>query len=381
MKKRLVYLDNAAATPMSDAVIVAMQPHFSQQFYNPSALYEGARSAKRALEDARSTVAQTIGCRPSEIVFTAGGTESANLAIHGVGQTHPDKHIIISAVEHEAVREPAEQYQADECGVDARGTVDISMLKTMITDDTVLLSVMYANNEVGTVQPIKEVVHIAHEMRKERAKSGNKTPLYVHTDACQAPLYLDINVARLGVDLMTLNGSKIHGPKQTGVLYVRAGVVLEPLVRGGGQEHGLRSGTENVAGAVGFATALREAAAARADNVAHTQQLSQQFINKLQERFGAELNGHKRQRLPNNVHATFPGCDNERVLFALDERGVMAASGSACSASNGEVSHVLSAMGLDEAASRASLRFSLGVDTTEQDIRYTLEALSHALKA
>ncbi len=376
-----IYLDYAAATPVDDLVLQAMLPYFSDTFYNPSALYRGARDASRALSDARHRVSQTIGCRPSEVIFTAGGTESANLAISGVMSAFPGAEIVVSAIEHEAVLRPAERYSYQECPVDARGVLNVDGLKDSITDNTVLVSVMYANNEVGTVEPISDVVRLVAQIRADRLKRSVDLPLYVHTDACQAPLYLDCSVARLGVDLMTLNGGKMHGPKQSGVLYVRTGVRLSPQLLGGGQEFGYRSGTENVAFAVGFAAALERAQADHKQVARSLRELSGYFIGRLESEYGAVLHGNRKRRLPNNVHVTFSGCDNERVLFSLDEQGIYAAAGSACSASNDEVSHVLSAMGLAEADARSSIRFTLGKPTTKEDIDQVIEKLQSALKA
>lgn len=378
---RNVYLDYAAATPVSKAVARAMEPYFSELFYNPSALYSGALEVKHALEEARSSVASNLGSRPSEIIFTAGGTESANLAIRGVMEYFPDSELIISAVEHDAVRKPAQLYATKECPVDSKGRVDLDALKSLITDKTVLISVMYANNEVGTVQPIKDLAEIVKEARRARAKKKNKLPLYVHIDACQAPQYLDVNTARLGVDLMTINGGKMYGPKQSGILYRKAGVLLSPQILGGGQEFGIRSGTENIASSVGFATALQVATRRRNSTNKLTSDLGKYFMDELESRFKAVINGSKKKRLANNIHATFLGTDNERMLFSLNQQGVWAANGSACSASSEEASHVLLAMGLGEAHARSSLRFSIGRETTKEDIDYALKALEVAIKA
>lgn len=380
--KKPIYLDFAAASPMSDKVLEAMKPFSQELFYNPSALYAGARDAHMALEDARKSVAQSIGARPSEITFTSGGSESANLAIHGLMQSYPDGEIVISAVEHDAVRRPAGLYACKIAPVDAHGRLHIPFLEKLITDNTVLISVMYANNEVGTVQPIAEVVECVARIRAQRRQQKNRCPLYVHVDACQAPQYLDVNVARLGVDLMTLNGGKMYGPKQSGVLYHRISIELVPQIRGGGQEYGLRSGTENVAACVGFATALTQAVKSRAETVKQVSDIAQYFRSQLAVNFeNVIFNGHSKLHVPHIVHVSFPGSDNERMLFSLDDQGVYAAAGSACSASSDEPSHVLAAMGVDEATIRASLRFSLGISTTRQDIDTAITALKIAISA
>ena len=378
---KAIYLDYAAATPLSAQVQKVMEPFMRNVFYNPSAIYAGAREAKQALETARANVARSIGARPSEVIFTAGGTESANLAIRGIAEAFPEGEIIVSAIEHDAVLKPAKHVGAKIVGVTSKGVVDLRQLEEAISDNTVLISVMYANNEVGSVQPLKEIVDIAARIRKQRAKTGSGMPLYVYTDACQAPQYLDINVARLGVDLMTLNGGKIYGPKQSGILYHRTGVVLSPQILGGGQEQGYRSGTENVAAYVGFAKALELSVNKRAHSVKTVSELAHGFTKELEDKFGAIVNGHRKLRIPNNIHVSFPAVDNERVLFSLDDRGVYAAAGSACSASSEEASHVLLAMGLTEDEARSSIRFSIGVETTRAELDHVIEALDRALKA
>lgn len=376
-----VYLDNAAATPVDKRVLDVMLPFFTEKYYNPSALYEGARDAKNRLEEARATVAKSIGAKPSEIIFTAGGTESDNLAIAGVMNKHKSTKLLISAVEHDAVYEPAQKFNHVEIPVDKSGIINLEHLRKSIDDNTVLISIMLVNNEIGTIQPVSEVVKIANQIKTERSKQGIKTPLYIHTDACQAPLYLDVHVKRLGVDLMTLNGGKIHGPKQSGILFMRAGIDIKPEILGGGQEFGYRSGTENVAFAVGFAKALELAEKGRSERVKAVSQLRDYFIEKLEKNFDAGLNGSSKKRIANNVNVMFNNVDNERVLFALDDLGVDAAAGSACSASKDVSSRVLLAIGRTDQQARSSLRFSLGKDTTQKDIDFVTECLKTALKA
>lgn len=376
-----IYLDHAAATPVDDKVVAVMTPYYSDMFYNPSALYSGAREAKKALEEARATVASCVGSRPSEILFTAGGTESANLAIKGVMDVYPDANCVVSAIEHEAVLQPARRYSHSIVPVKNNGLVSIDELAVCINEQTVLLSIMLANNEIGTVQQLKEITKIAENVRQKRHESGNKLPLYVHTDACQAPLYIDYNVARSGVDMMTLNGGKIHGPKQSGILYKKSSVVLQAQIEGGGQEYGLRSGTENVAQAVGFAKALSLSEKDKSNRVAKTRDLRDYFMEQLETRFKAEITGHRQKRLANNIHVYFPHADNERVLFALDDMGIAAAAGSACQASSDSSSHVLKALGYPDSYAHSSVRFSLGRDTTKEDIDETLRSLETALKA
>jgi cysteine desulfurase len=256
--------------------------------------------------------------------------------------------------------------------------VDIDELEKLIDDRTVLVSIMYANNEIGTVQPIAKIAKKLQFLRDERRRADNDLPLYFHTDAAQAAGYLDLHIARLGVDLLSLNGGKIYGPKQSGLLYVRGGLVLEPLVYGGGQERGLRSGTENVAACVGLATSLELAQAARHDEARRLQRLQQQFMDGLTAKLPqAVIRGSRKLRLPNNVHCTIPGTDNERLLIQLDEAGILAAAGSACSASNDTPSHVLRAIGLTDEEARASLRFSMGRATTAEQVDYVVDTLQH----
>ncbi|MDB5164284.1 MAG: Aminotransferase [Candidatus Saccharibacteria bacterium] len=371
-----IYLDYAAASPMDPSVLAVMQPYFARAFYNPSATYLAARQVKANIAEARARVAHWFGAKPAEIIFTAGGTEANNLAIHGIMQQYPQANVVVSSIEHESVLAPAKQYACKEVGVEPDGRLNRAELKTVIDDKTVLVSIMYANNEVGTIQPLKEVATLVAEIRNGRQKSGNSLPLFLHTDACQAPAYLAIHAARLGVDLMTINAGKIYGPKQCGALYASARVRLQPQILGGGQERGLRSGTENVANITGLATALDLVQNRRQQETPRLQTLQAYFIKQLQKALPQVIiNGSLKHRLPNNVHLTIPGADNERLIMELDERGILCAAGSACSASDEEPSHVLKAMGLPDADTQASLRFSFGHQTTKADIEKTVRVL------
>ncbi len=376
------YFDYAAATPLDPVVLKAMAPYFTDKFYNPSAQYLAAKAVRKDVEAARAQVAQVVGVRPSEVVFTAGGTEANNLAIQGVLACSPGSHMVTTALEHDSVLAPmrvmAEKgWKLSEVTPKVDGVVDVASILSAITDDTVLVSVMFANNEIGTVQPIKDIAAGIKRVRETRIKSGNTKPLYFHTDACQAVNYLDIHVHRLGVDLMTLNGGKIYGPKQSGALIVKNGTVLEPLVHGGGQELNRRSGTENVAGLIGFATALTMAAESRKPEVERLRDIQTIFIHELNLKLPqVKVNGSLKYRLPNNIHITIPGADNERLLYALDEANIQAAAGSACSASKDEASHVLHSLGLSEEEARASLRFSMGRGTSEQAVLTAVETLA-----
>lgn len=370
----MTYFDYAAATPVDEQVLAAMLPYFSEQFYNPSAAYPAARRVRHDVDAARAAIAGTLGARTPEVIFTAGGTEANNLAIHGVLRAFPGKKIVVSSIEHESVLAAARQYPCAQAPVNAQGVVDVAALAALIDDDTVLVSTMYANNEVGTVQPIREISRL---VQHKRAGRSSGLPLYFHTDAAQAANYLDLHVARLGVDMLTLNGGKMYGPKQSGALWVRSGVTLEPLVYGGGQERGYRSGTENVAGAMGLAKALEIAQGMRRRESARLQSLQQLFFALLTEMIpGVIINGPRVRRLPNNIHVTLPGTDNERLLMQLDEAGIMAAAGSACSASDEAPSHVLRAMGIADREARASLRFTLGRATVEADVRQAVVMLA-----
>lgn len=371
-----LYVDYAAATPLDSRVLAAMQPYFRERFYNPSATYRAAGQVRRDLEAMRGVVAAVLGARASEIIFTAGGTEANNLALHGVMRRFPGKKVVVSSIEHESVLAAARLYPYTETPVTAEGVVDTAVLQGLVDDNTVLISVMYANNEVGTIQPIREIGAFVRRELEARRRAGNTLPLYVHTDAAQAANYLDLHVSRLGVDLLTLNGGKIYGPKQSGALWVRTGVGLEPLIYGGGQERNLRSGTENIASVIGFGTALSLAQALRSQELPRMWQVQQLCLKLLEQRLPmATINGSRKKRLPNNVHITLSGYDNERVLMLLDEAGVQAAAGSACSASSEEPSHVLKAMGISRESAQASLRFTFGRQTTDDDIRRLVDTL------
>jgi cysteine desulfurase len=376
MTKPIIYVDHAAATPMDPLVAVAMQPYFTEQFYNPSATYLAAKAVQADVAVARGRVAHWLGARPSEVVFTAGGTEANNLAVRGVMTQYPDANVVVSAIEHESVLAAAHAYNCKAAPVNAEGILDVDQLAALVDDHTVLVSVMYANNEVGTIQPIRRLSESLEVIRQARRAAGNDLPLYLHTDAAQAAAYLDLHVARLGVDLMTLNAGKIYGPKQVGCLYVASHVQLAPQVLGGGQERGVRSGTENVAGVIGFAKALDLVQERRHEEGARLHQLQHLFITLLAAHVPmAVVNGSRKLRLPNNVHLTLPGTDNERLLIQLEEQGILAAAGSACSASNDEPSHVLRAMGLPDVDAQSSLRFTMGRQTTEADVRVVVQAL------
>lgn len=376
-----IYLDYAAATPLDERVEEAMRPYFRERFYNPSSLYLASRQVAADLNATRAEIAGIVGSKTSEIVFTAGGTEANNLAVQGVLEAFPGCHVLASAIEHESMLEPVKKYHHDLLRVNPDGLVDINDLPRKITDKTVLVSIMYANNEIGSIQPVSRISAVIKDVVAKRKKSGNTLPLYLHTDACQAGAYLDLHVSRLGVDLMTLNAGKIYGPKQCGLLFIKSGVKVSPQVLGGGQEFGKRSGTENVAGVIGFAEALKIAQDSRKSESKRLKNLQKIFISELNSRIpGIRINGSLRQRLPNNVHITIPGQDNERLVMELDRAGVQCAVGSACSASNDEPSHVLKAIGLTDSEAQASLRFAMGKGSDERSLIYVAEELERIVK-
>lgn len=371
--KKHYYFDNAAATPISPQVFDAMKPYFRDNYYNPSSLYRDARSVRGDLEIARKQVSSAIGAKPNEIVFTAGATESINLAIKGIADLHPKSSIIVSAIEHESVLAAAEAAygarRVKKCPVNSRGIINLEKLEKLLDSNVSLVSVMMANNEIGTVQPVAKVAGLLKNLSPNRK-------IYLHSDAAQAANYLSLQVERLGVDLLTLNGSKIYGPKQSGCLYVKTGVTISPLINGGGQERGLRSGTENVAGCIGFAKALVDAQSIRVSEAKRVELHRDYLISQLKKHIqDAVINGDTRQRLPNNVHVTIPGQNGERLVHLLDALGIQAATGSACSANNDKPSHVLLALGLSVDEANSSLRFSLGRATTKSDVAFLVKSL------
>ncbi|MCL5666869.1 MAG: cysteine desulfurase [Patescibacteria group bacterium] len=394
-----VYLDYAATTPLDKQVQKTMAPFWSDEFGNPSSLYRQGREARKAVESARQSIARLINASPSEIIFTAGGTESVNLAIFGsmkivkgapLGQP---SHIIVSAIEHPAILSSVQalQNQGAEvtlAEVDNHGFVNVQKLFQAVNLQTGIISIMYANNEIGSIQPIGEIGRRLSQVNKERERQGFSRILF-HTDACQAAGALDLNVNKLGVDLMTVNGSKIYGPKQTGFLYVRTGTKLNPLIFGGGQERGLRSGTENVPGIVGLAEAFRLAQKNRAKENGRLAKLRDYFIREILKQIpnvsvngpepmllkGAKSKTGTLSRLPNNINLSFSGIEGESLLLYLDSYGISVSTGSACSSANMEPSHVLQAIGRSQAEIFGSIRLTLGKFTVKKDLDYVLKVL------
>lgn len=379
MNKDTIYFDYAAATPLDKRVFADMQPYFAEKFFNPSSPYLPAKGVRDDLEQARATLAKHIGAKPGEIIFTAGATESINIAFHGVLQQ--DDHVVSSQIEHPAVLETAKQYPHTLVAPDEKGIITTEVVQKAITPKTKLVSVVLADSELGNIQQLKEIAQIIKKEREDRLRSNNKTPLYFHTDASQSAGFLDINVARLGVDLLTLSAAKIYGPKQAGLLWAASNVVMRPFIFGGGQERSLRSGTENVAAVIGFAKALDLVSAKRKTEFKRIKDLRDLLQKKLEEAFGdIVISAHKKRRLPNFLHAAWPGVDAERVLFLLEAQNVLVATGSACAANSGTRSHVLEAIGMDAKTADGSLRLTLGKETTEEQIIKGAEAIIAAVK-
>jgi cysteine desulfurase len=368
----MIYLDEAATTPLKRDVLAAMGPYLGPEFGNPSSHHEPGFHAKAALDDARASVAGILGCRPSEITFTSGGTEADNLAVKGIALGQPrGQHVVVSAVEHPAVLESAAWlerlgFQVTTLDVDRDGLVSPDALAQALREDTTLASIQYANNEVGTVQSVADLAAVA---------SAKGVPF--HSDAVQAAGWLDLDVNDLGVQAMSISGHKLGAPKGVGVLYANRWVELEPLIHGGGQESGRRSGTENVASAVGMAKALELAeTAGPVDDIAVRRD---SFIKRV-EALGGELTGHRTQRLPGNASFVFPPDDRhsrsgESILLDLERRGVVCSSGSACAAGSDEPSHVLTAMGYDREVAQTAVRFTFGRETTQEQLDVAAAAL------
>lgn len=351
-----MYLDHAAATPIDSRVLAAMQPYFSDEFYNPSSPYAPAVLVRRHYEEAKHSLAQNIGAKPDEIIMTAGATESINLAFSAT-----DGHVIVANIEHHAVLKAAKNHVHAIVEADANGLITADVIQAAITPQTQLVSVALANNELGTVQPIRDIAEVVKNERQSRLSRGDTTPIYFHTDASQGVGQIDCNVARLGVDMMTMNAGKIYGPKQVGLLWAASHVRLTPQIVGGGQERGIRSGTENVAGAIGFAKALDLASEHRKYEFERLQKLRDFLQTKLTAAFpDAIVSGHPKHRLAGHLHVSFPNLDAERMVFALENRSVLVATGSACAANKGTRSHVLTAIGLTPEIADGSLRLTLG---------------------
>lgn len=368
-----IYLDHNATTPVEPEVIDAMLPYLGGTFGNASSVHSFGREAKVALEQARETIAAIIKCQPQELYFTSGGTESDNLAILGVGRHLKARknHLIVGATEHHAVLESAEylhhtgEHIVDKLPVDTEGFAAVGKLRELLTEKTALVSVMHANNETGTIQDIAALSAVAHE----------KNALF-HTDAVQSIGKIPVHVGELGVDLLSLTGHKIYGPKGTGALFVRQGVKITPVMYGGSHEKKRRPGTENVAGAVGLAKALTIAGARRETDFAHMTELADFFIAGLQKAVPTvRINSPRTNRIPQTVNVSFVGLEGEPIILSLDMEGIAVSSGSACTSGAVEPSHVLTAMGVERAAALGSVRFSMGRSTTREQLSHVLQVL------
>lgn len=376
----MIYLDHAATTPLRREAREAMLPFLDGRFGNPSGLYDVGRDAQQAVDEARRAVAGRLGARPAEVIFTSGGTESINAALLGIAyamrRAGAGDHVITTAIEHHAGLHTAQAleelgFDVTYLGCDGHGRVDPAEFEAALRQETVLASVMLANNEVGTIQPVRE---IGEAIARYAAKQGHRVLL--HSDAVQAPGWVGLDVNELGVDALSLSGHKFGGPKGTGVLFLRRGTPFRPLIQGGGQEMQKRAGTENVAGIVGTAAALRVASSGIPERADRVRRLREQLREGVQARIpGAQVNGCRVNCLPNNLNVSFEGVESDVLVASLDRQGIAASSGSACSNSTWEPSHVLMAMGVPIRRAVGSVRFSLGEGTTAEEIERVLEVL------
>lgn len=371
----MIYLDNAASTVIHNEVFQEMIPFLKEQYGNPSSIHHSGRIASRAIQKARKQIANLISANPEEILFTSGGTESNNIALFGITHTNKGKHIITSSIEHDAVLEPCKKLEKE--GFDVTylpvtrdGLINPEDVKKSITKNTCLVSIMFANNEVGTVQPIGEIAKLCCEKR-----------ILFHTDAIQAIGKLEINVKELRLDMLSISSHKINGPKGVGALYIKSGTKIEPYIFGGGQENGLRSGTENVASVVGFGKACELAKENLGKNILHFKNLRDVLVSKVMKEIPyVSINGHPEKRIPNNAHFTFLGVNGEDLIIKLDEEGIAASTGSACSVRTQKESHVLRAMGFLHEQIAGSLRLTVGSMNTISEIENTITVLKRVVK-
>ena len=375
----MIYLDHAAATPLSQKAFNAMQLYFSEQFFNPSAAYLPAVEVRHAYEKAKDDIAHVIGAKGVDLVMTSGATESINLAFSLVGS---DAEVITSAVEHPAVRENAKRAElAREVKVNSVGRVDLDDFRAKLSPRTQFVSICLVSSELGTIQPISDIARIISEERQRRAMNGEATPLYFHCDASQGIGQLEVKINRLGVDLLTLNAAKVYGPKGIGALYVGHNVRLKPQTVGGGQEMGLRSGTENVPAVIAFATAITEAEKHLSSERKRLQSLKNQLRKDLADLPNIEFLGNDKVQLPSFLPISLPGLDAERLIFALEDRGVYLSTGAACAASKGIKSPTLRAIGLDDEHIAGSLRVSMGKLNNEENIKLAAQQIREVVLA
>ena len=371
------YMDHSATSPVNPEVLKEMLPYFTESFGNASTLYALGREARTAMEKAREQVASLIGAQPEEVYFTSGGTESDNIAIKGTASKLKNKgnHIITSDIEHPAVEETCKYlekngYQVTYLPVGEEGIVKVSDVETAITPETILITVMHANNEIGTIQPIKEIGALAREKG-----------IYFHTDAVQSVGKIPVNVGDMNVDMLSISAHKLYGPKGIGALYIRKGVRIDPLLHGGGHERGMRPGTENIPGIVGLGKACQIAEDNLEKNMEYVSSLRDRLIQGVLGNIEQSyLNGHPTKRLPNNANFRFTGIEGESLVLQLDAKEINASTGSACSSKKLEPSHVLMAIGLKEVDAHGSLRISLGTENTPQDIDYTIDAIDEVVE-
>lgn len=377
MTHDVFYFDYAAATPLDARVLEAMLPYMTDKFYNPSSPYAPAVEVRREYNDAKQRLAHTFGASGDELVMTAGATESINLALGSFSG-----HKVTAATEHASVLAAIKRGAHTILPVDAHGRVTPDAVTAAIHDDTEVVSIALANHEIGSIQPLRDIAARIDVIRTERKLAGNTTPLVLHSDASQGFGLLDIHVGRLGVDVLTLNAAKIYGPKQVGLLWVKPGVILQPTIVGGGQELGLRSGTENVAGTIGFACAAELASKKRAGEVRRIVELRDVLVRQLAAALPtAVFSGHPKHRLANFCHLSLPGIDAERLVFLLEMQQLYVATGSACAANSGTRSSVLEAIGLDDVTADGSLRLTLGRDTTREHIEYATQKITEAVRS
>lgn len=377
----MIYLDYAAATPLSDHALRAMLPYFKEDFFNPSAAYLPAVRVRHAYEKAKDDIAHVIGAKGADLVMTSGATESINLAFSLI-PTNSSAQVLISATEHSSVLENAKRagnYQVVK--VDQYGRVDIDDFKTKLTPKTQFISICLVSSELGTIQPISDLARIVAAERQRRALAGDKTPLYFHTDASQGLGLMEVKLSRLGVDLLTLNAAKVYGPKGIGALYVGHNVKLKPLTVGGGQEMGLRSGTENVPATIAFATAITEAEKHINGERKRLQQLKGLFRAKLSDLPGIKFLGKEKNQLVSFLPLTLPGLDAERLIYALEDRQVYVSTGAACAASKGIKSPTLQAIGLSDTEIAGSLRITMGKGTDESSVATASRIIHEVVEA
>ena len=375
--KKLIYLDNAATTKTSEEVVAAMLPYFTEYYGNPSSVYEFASESKKAVSNARRTIAETLGAQENEIYFTAGGSEADNWALKATAEAYQSKgkHIITTKIEHHAILHTAEYlekrgFEITYIGVDENGVVKVDELEKAIRPDTILISVMFANNEIGTIQPIKEIGEIA-----------KKHGVLFHTDAVQAYGQLPINVDELHIDMLSSSGHELNGPKGIGFLYIRKGVKIRSFVHGGAQERKRRAGTENVPGIVGYGKAAEIAAKTMKERTAKEIELRDHLIDRvLAEVPYTRLNGHRTNRLPNNANFSFQFVEGESLLILLDNNGICGSSGSACTSGSLDPSHVLLAIGLPHEIAHGSLRLTLSAETTMEDIDFVVDCIKQIIE-